>query len=77
MPRGKPGTGPHARKRFQLQGGYSQDADAYLVLPLSRDEARFMLTLLGPVPAARMGTKEATYATAIIARVAEQVMGHD
>lgn len=75
MPRGRPGTGPHARKRYQLQGKYSKAVDAYMILPLSREEAQFILKTLGPVPAQKMGAVEATYATAIIARIAEQVMG--
>lgn len=40
MPRGKPGTGPHARKR--LQNALSQPSDTYMRLPLSEEETRVL-----------------------------------
>jgi hypothetical protein len=75
MPRGKPGTGPHARKRYQLSTGYSKKAEAYILLPLAREEAKFLLNVLAPLTGQHMGKKEGVHAVAIIARITEQVIG--
>lgn len=72
MPRGKPGTGPHARKRIQRQ--FAQPDEEYMRLPLSEDETRAVYDVLQEALKKTFGTTEGFHLSNVTYRITEYVM---
>ncbi len=72
MPRGKPGTGPHARKRIQAQ--FQTPETEYLRLPLSEDETRALYTALQETLKVSFGTQLGFHLSNVTYRITEYVM---
>ena len=71
MPRGKPGTGPFARKR--LQHAITEGTDTYMRLPLSEKETRFVYSWLTELMAQRLGEPGSFEIQNVMYRISEHV----
>lgn len=71
MPRGKPGTGPFARKR--LQHAMTTLEDTYMRLPLSEQETRRLYEWITELLARRLGEPGSFEIQNVMMRIAEHV----
>lgn len=71
MPRGKPGTGPFARKR--LQHATTTGEDTYMRLPLSEKETRYTYSWLTELLAQRLGEPGSFEVQNVMYRISEHV----
>jgi hypothetical protein len=72
MPRGKPGTGPHARKRIQRQ--FATTETEYMRLALSEDETRALYGTIQEALKQSFGTREGFHLSNVAYRITEYVM---
>jgi hypothetical protein len=72
MPRGKPGTGPHARKRLQRE--LMTPEDEYMRLALSEDETRTLYGVVQDHLKKSFGTREGFHLSNVAYRITEYVM---
>jgi hypothetical protein len=71
MPRGKPGTGPFARKR--LQNAVTQLADTYMRLPLTEKETRVVYEWMTELLSKRLGHDGSYEIQNVMYRITEHV----
>jgi hypothetical protein len=71
MPRGKPGTGPFARKR--LQHAMTTMDDTYMRLPLSEKETRVLYQWITELLARRLGEEGSFEVQNVMYRISEHV----
>jgi hypothetical protein len=71
MPRGKPGTGPFARKR--LQHAITQLEDTYMRLPLTEKETRVVYEWMTELLAKRLGQDGSFEVQNVMYRITEHV----
>jgi hypothetical protein len=72
MPRGKPGTGPHARKRIQRQ--FTTPETEYMRLALSEEETKTLYTVVQEALKKTFGTTEGFHLSNVAYRITEYVM---
>jgi hypothetical protein len=71
MPRGKPGTGPFARKR--LQHAMTTLTDTYMRLPLSEGETKYLYEWITELLARRLGEPGSFEIQNVMYRISEHV----
>jgi len=71
MPRGKPGTGPFARKR--LQHAITQLEDTYMRLPLTERETKVLYEWITELLARRLGEPGGFEMQNVMYRISEHV----
>ena len=71
MPRGKPGTGPYARKR--LQNALSVEGEVYMRLPLTENETRAVYYTIQRNLANGWGREDAMELQNVVYRITEHV----
>jgi hypothetical protein len=71
MPRGKPGTGPFARKR--LQHAITQLEDTYMRLPLTEKETKVLYEWITELLARRLGDPGGFEMQNVMYRISEHV----
>lgn len=75
MPRGKPGTGPNARKRVQRD--LAMKGDVYVSLQMNHEETKLVYEILRSHPRAKLGTREGAVVNNVLYRMTEAVMSKD